>query len=70
MMKKNNKFQVLLKKQFPVPSIRPNIIGIDVNSSNIALSIITQKEKVLKQTYWGKNVAQKQYQNEQRRSLL
>ncbi len=69
-MKRNQSFFVVLKKEFPAPQMRPNTIGIDVNSSNIALTVLTPQEKVLKQTYWGKLVATNQYQFEQRRSVL
>ncbi len=68
-MKRNLRFLVVLKKEFPKPPVRPNWMGIDINSSIIAVSIIS-KDKVLKQTYFGKDVSTKQFRFEERRAKL
>jgi len=68
-MKWNIRFLAVLSKNLPEPINRPNWIGIDVNSSKIAISIIG-KGKVLKQTYLGKDVSTKQFRFEERRAKL
>jgi len=68
-MKRNLSFLLVLSKEFPEPSYRPNWMGVDVNSSKIAVSIIS-KEKVLKQTYFGQGVSIKQFRFEKRRAKL
>lgn len=68
-MKRKLKFQVVLFKDFPEPDIRPNWMGIDINSSKIAVSIISQN-KVLKQTYFGQDVSVRQFRLEERRAKL
>ena len=68
-MKENLKFFVVLSKDFPEPEVRPNWIGVDVNSSKIAVSVIS-KDKVLKQTYLGQDVSVKQFKFEERRAKL
>jgi IS605 OrfB family transposase len=69
MMKRNLKFLAVLSKDFPEPPYKPNWMGVDVNSSKIAVSIIS-KEKVLKQTYFGQGVSIKQFRFEERRAKL
>ncbi|MBC7091215.1 MAG: IS200/IS605 family element transposase accessory protein TnpB, partial [Nitrososphaeria archaeon] len=68
-MKRNLKFLAVISKNFPEPSYRPNWMGIDVNSSKIAISIIS-KDKMLKQTYFGQDVSVKQLRFEERRAKL
>ncbi len=68
-MKRSLGFLIVLSKDFPEPSCRPNWMGIDVNSSKIAVSIVC-KEKVLKQTYYGQDVCVKQIRFEDRRTKL
>jgi IS605 OrfB family transposase len=68
-MKRNLRFLVVLFKGFPEPSYRPNWMGVDVNSSKIAMSIIG-KGRVLKQTYFGQDVSIKQLRFEDRRARL
>jgi IS605 OrfB family transposase len=68
-MKRNLRFLVVLFKAMPKPTIRPNIMGIDINSSKIAVSIISGK-RVLKQTYYGQDVSTRQFHFEERRALL
>jgi len=68
-MKRDLRFLVVLKKEVPEPSIRPNWMGVDINSSKIAVSIINGR-KVLKQTYYGKDVSARQFRFEERRAKL
>jgi IS605 OrfB family transposase len=68
-MKRNLRFLVVLSKDFPEPPYRPNWMGVDVNSSKIAISIVS-KGKVLKQTYFGQDVSIKQFMFEERRAKL
>lgn len=68
-MKRNLRFLVVLFKDFPEPSYRPNWMGVDVNSSKIAISIFG-KGKVLRQTYFGQDVSIKQLRFEDRRAKL
>jgi IS605 OrfB family transposase len=68
-MKRNLSFLAVLSKGFPRPPHRRNWMGVDVNSSKIAVSIIG-KGKVLKQTYFGKDVSIKQFRFEERRAKL
>jgi IS605 OrfB family transposase len=68
-MKRNLSFLVVLSKDFPEPSYRPDWMGVDVNSSKIAISIVS-REKVLKQTYYGRDVSIKQFMFEERRARL
>jgi len=68
-MKRNLKFLVVLKKKTPEPSVRSNWMGIDINSSKIAVSV-TSKGRVLKQTYFGQDVSTRQFSFEERRGKL
>jgi len=68
-MKRELKFLVVLSKDFPEPPYRPNWMGIDINSSKIAISIVSG-EKVLKQTYFGQDVSIRQFRFEERRAIL
>jgi len=68
-MKRNLRFLVVLKKESPKPSVRPNWMGIDINSSKIAVSVIS-KDKVLKQTYFGQDISTRQFRFEERRAKL
>ena len=44
-------------------------MGIDINSSKIAVFIISER-RILKQTYFGKDVSFKQFRFEERRAKL
>jgi len=68
-MKRNIRFLAVLSKAMPKPALRPNWMGIDINSSKIAVSIVG-REKVLKQTYYGQDVSTKQFRLEERRAKL
>jgi IS605 OrfB family transposase len=69
LMKRSMWFLAVLSKAMSKPIIRPNVMGIDINSSKIAISIIG-KGKVLKQTYYGQDVSTRQFKFENRRAKL
>lgn len=70
-MTKDFRFYVTIKKEFPKPKSLPNIMGIDINSGRIALSILDfQTGKVLKQLYLGKDIFLKQIKYEIRRAKI
>ncbi|MEM4157382.1 MAG: transposase [Candidatus Methanomethylicaceae archaeon] len=68
-MRRNFSFLAILSKPAPKPKMRANWMGIDINSSKIAVSIIGNG-KVLKQTYYGQDVSTRQFRFEERRALL
>jgi len=68
-MKRDLSFLTVLSKATPNPTTRPNWMGIDVNSSKIAVSIIS-KSRVLKQAYCGQDVSTRQFRFEERRAQL
>jgi len=68
-MKRNLRFLVVLSKDTPKPYTRPNWMGVDINSSKIAVSVISER-KVLKQTYYGQDVSTRQFRFEERRAKL
>jgi IS605 OrfB family transposase len=68
-MKRSLSFLAVLNKETHKPSIRPNIVAVDINSSKIAVSIIG-KGRVLKQTYFGKDVSTREFRFEERRAKL
>jgi len=68
-MKRNLRFLAVLSKAMPKPTKRPNWMGVDINSSKIAVSVIGEG-KVLKQTYYGKDVSTRQFRFEERRAKL
>ncbi|MDI6806612.1 MAG: transposase, partial [Candidatus Aenigmarchaeota archaeon] len=65
------RFYVALRKKFPKPKPLPNILGLDINSGRIALSIYNPRTKSwLKQLYFGKDIGLKQVRYEKRRAIL
>ncbi|MGQ9468506.1 MAG: RNA-guided endonuclease InsQ/TnpB family protein [Nitrososphaerales archaeon] len=68
-MKRDLRFLVVLSKETPEPTVKQNWMGVDVNSSKIAVSIIG-KCKILKQTYFGQDVSTRQFRFEERRAKL
>jgi len=68
-MKRSHKFLVVLRKEMPRPTIRTNTMGVDMNSSKIAVSIIGNGE-VLKQAYFGRDLSTRQFLFEERRAKL
>jgi IS605 OrfB family transposase len=68
-MKRDLSFLAVLSKDFPEPEGRENWLGVDINSSKIAVSIVS-KDKVLKQTYLGQDVSTRQIRFEERRAKL
>jgi len=68
---KDFRIQVLIKKEFEKPSESRNIIGIDVNGNNFAVSVYNQKKKkVLRHFYFGKEMFIWRKQIERRKSKL
>jgi len=59
----------LSKEDMTFPE-RPNILGIDINAKCFAVSIVTPKGKILKQTYFGKDIWIKRKKIMERRSKL
>jgi len=68
-MKHNLNFLAVISKEVSKPIIRPNVLGVDMNSSKIAVTIIC-KGKVLKQTYLGQDLSVRQFKFEERRAEL
>jgi IS605 OrfB family transposase len=69
-LKRSMRLLVTLSKQIPAPLMQRNWLGVDVNSSNIAVSIVDSDGRVLKQTYYGKDVSTKQFNFEKKRATL
>jgi len=68
---KNFKVQILIKKDFDKPSESKNIIGIDTNGNNIAISVYnSKKKKFLRHFYFGKEMFIKRKIIERRKSKL
>jgi IS605 OrfB family transposase len=70
---KYGKIGVALEKEFPKPEINQRyIVGIDVGSSTLASATVfdTKSSKVVKQLYFGKDVAIRQRRYIQRRATL
>jgi len=68
-MKRDLSFLAVLSKYSPEPEGRENWLGVDINSSKIAVSIVS-RDKVLKQTYLGQDVSTRQIRFEERRAKL
>ncbi|MFB0545229.1 MAG: RNA-guided endonuclease TnpB family protein, partial [Asgard group archaeon] len=68
------KIAVCIEKDFPEPpdTKRRNIIGIDIGSSTLATVTVfdSKTSKVVKQLYFGRDVAQRQRRYEERRGKL
>ncbi|MEW6070170.1 MAG: transposase, partial [Candidatus Thermoplasmatota archaeon] len=70
-MTKNFRFYAVLTKEFPEPKPMPNVLGIDINSGRIALSIYNPRTKRwLRQLYFGKDIFLRQVKYEVRRGIL
>ena len=68
---KDFRVQILIKKEFDKPIENKNIIGIDTNGNNIAISIYNpKKKKVLRHFYFGKEMFIKRKIIERRKSKL
>ena len=59
----------LSKEETKLPQ-RKNMLGIDINSKCFAVSVISPEKKVLKQTYFGKDIWIRRKKIMQRRALL
>ena len=73
LFKRDGKYilQAVMQKDFPVPEIRPTNLGIDVGSARLAaISIINSDEGIIKQLYFGRDVAVMQHKISNRRSKL
>jgi len=68
-MKHDLSLLAVLSKEMPKPPIRLKVIGIDINSSKIAVTIIGNG-KVLKQCYFGQDLSTKQFLFTERRRVL
>lgn len=68
-MKRTIRFLAVLSKRMPKPDVKPNVMGIDINSSKIAVSIIG-RNKVFKQSYYGQDISTRQFRFEKRRAKL
>jgi putative transposase len=68
---KDFRVQILIKKEFEKPTESKNIIGIDTNGSNIAVSVYnSKKNKFLRHFYFGKDMFIKRKIIERRKSKL
>lgn len=73
LLKRDGKYiiQVVMQKDIPNPEIRPNTIGIDVGSASLcALSVRNSDGRIIKQLYFGRDVAVMQPKISNRRSKL
>ena len=59
----------LSKDDVPIPE-RKNVLGIDINAKQFAVSVVSDKGKVLYQTYFGRHVYAKRKKVMERRSRL
>lgn len=68
---KDFRVKILIKKEFDKPVESKNIIGIDTNGNNIAVSVYNSKtKKVLRHFYFGKEIFIKRKIIERRKSKL
>ena len=68
---KDFRVQVLIKKEFEKPIESKNIIGVDVNVSNIAVSVYnSKKQKFVRQIYLGQDILHKRRKIERRKEKL
>jgi IS605 OrfB family transposase len=70
LMTKNLNFYLTMNKDDPPVQHAENILGIDVNASKIAVSIVSKEDRILKQLYLGKQIGSTQYEFEERRAKL
>ena len=65
------RFYATLKKEFPEPKPMPNVLGIDINTRWLAISVYNPRTKRwLKQLYLGEDIHIRQFKFEERRSKL
>ena len=68
---KDFRVQILIKKEFEEPSESKNVIGIDTNANCFAVSVYnTKKQKVLRQLYFGQDLAIRKRNFERRKDKL
>jgi len=63
------RFHAVLKKDTPTPMPRTRMIGVDFNASKVAITILDHKY-ILRQSYLGQDLANRQFQFEERRARL
>ena len=69
-MTSTHKFVVLIKKEFESKPM-PNVLGVDVNSGNIAVTVKNPRTgRIIKQLYFAQDIAYRQIRFEQRRSTI
>ncbi len=59
----------LSKEETPIPQ-RKSVLGIDFNAKNIAVTVLSPQNKVLRQLYFGKRIWVRRKQVMERRALL
>jgi IS605 OrfB family transposase len=65
------KFLVLLKKETPSPRIPKAVLGLDVNSNGVAVTLMRIVDgRILKQLYLGRDISLRQIRYENRRTKL
>ena len=65
------RFIVTVKKEIPEPQPMPNVLGIDVNSKHLAVTIKNPRtNRIIKQLYLGQDISQNQINFENRRGVL
>jgi len=69
-MRHDLKFLAVLRKEAPPKRESPNVLGVDINSGAVALTILSAESKVLKQLYLGQDLARMQVKFERRRAKL
>ena len=70
---KNGKISIVLEKEFPKTEINQKfVVGIDIGSSTLASVTVfdIQTSKIIKQLYFGKDVAKRQRRYTERRSKI
>ncbi|MFQ6136629.1 MAG: RNA-guided endonuclease InsQ/TnpB family protein [Candidatus Hydrothermarchaeales archaeon] len=64
-------FYAVLAKEFEEPKAPQNVLGVDVNASRLAVSIVNPKtDRILRQLYFGKDIFVRQIRYEERRRRL
>jgi putative transposase len=69
-MKRSLRLLAVLAKETPNPKFRINWLGVDVNSPRIGASAVGPGRGVIKQSYYGQDIASKQFSFEKKRALL
>jgi len=59
-----------LQKKYENAHMRPNVLGVDINSKNFAVTVLSSDGKVLHQDYFGKDIWVKRRHFAERRAKL